>query len=87
MSILTLLLSVVLLANPTADPDLRTLTAQPIQGALDIDGRLDEPDWQIAPIATDFLQYEPNEGAQASQRTEVRILYGGSSTTPRPSRF
>ena len=79
MSILTLLLSATLLPGPTADPNARTLTAQPIQGAIGIDGRLDEADWQTAPIATDFLQYEPNEGARASQRTEVRILYGGSS--------
>ena len=84
MSIHTLLLSVVLLTGPNAGPDDKcpeacTLTAQPVNGSIDIDGRLDEADWQTAPIATDFVQYEPNEGAAPSQRTEVRILYGGSA--------
>ena len=80
-------------ANKTAfaldisdDPDVRcpvnpacTLVAEPISGAISIDGRMDEADWQTAPIATSFKQYEPNEGAVPSQRTEVRILYGVSA--------
>ena len=84
MSIHTLLLLAVLLLGPYAGPDDKcpeacTLTAQPVNGSIDIDGRLDEADWQTAPLATDFVQYEPNEGAAPSQRTEVRILYGRSA--------
>jgi len=84
MSILALLVSATLLVGANVDPDSKcpeacTLAAQPIQSAIDIDGRLDEADWQTAPIATDFLQFEPHEGAPASHRTEVRILYGGAS--------
>ena len=56
-----------------------TLVAEPISGAIAIDGRLDEADWQTAPIASSFKQYEPNEGAEASQKTDVRIIYGGSA--------
>jgi hypothetical protein len=40
-----------------------------------IDGRLDEPVWQRALIIDDFVQRQPREGAAASERTEVRILY------------
>src|SRR2546428_911701 len=48
-----------------------TRTADPIK----IDGLLDEPAWALAQPATDFLQQQPNEGARASERTEVRVLF------------
>ncbi len=72
--------------NTSDDPPERcsvnpacTLIATPVRGAISVDGRLDEADWQNASIASGFLQYEPNEGAVPSQRTEVRILYGASA--------
>ncbi len=40
-----------------------------------IDGRPDESAWQAATPLTDFVQREPTDGAPASERTEVRILY------------
>ena len=43
--------------------------------ALRIDGKLNEDSWQTAQIATDFTQREPNEGALATEATEVRVLY------------
>src|SRR5882724_5050842 len=43
--------------------------------AIKIDGLLDEPAWSLARPATDFLQQQPNEGAPASERTEVRVLF------------
>lgn len=42
---------------------------------IKIDGRLDEPAWSQAEAATDFRQESPTEGAPASERTEVRVLY------------
>jgi hypothetical protein len=39
-----------------------------------VDGRLDESAWAAAPAFTEFLQYEPDEGHPASERTEVRVL-------------
>jgi hypothetical protein len=44
-------------------------------GALRLDGRLREPMWQTAESASGFIQREPVEGAPASGRTEVRVLY------------
>ena len=41
---------------------------------IKIDGRLDEPSWFHATVATDFRQQEPNEGHPASEKTEVRLL-------------
>ena len=53
------------------------LPAVRIQGdAPRIDGILDDEAWKLAPVATNFVQLEPEEGRPASERTEVRVLYG-----------
>jgi hypothetical protein len=44
-------------------------------GPITIDGRLDEPAWQAATPITAFRQTDPAEGAPATQRTEIRVLY------------
>ncbi|MDX1438338.1 MAG: DUF5916 domain-containing protein [Rubricoccaceae bacterium] len=54
---------------------LRTAHTSGIQ----VDGVLDEADWSQVEPATDFVQFNPTEGEPASQRTEVRVLYGGSA--------
>ncbi len=41
-----------------------------------IDGFLDEPDWENAMAARNFVVFEPDEGAAPSQDTEARVLYG-----------
>ena len=40
-----------------------------------IDGRPDDAAWQNAPVIDQFLEYEPNTGAEPRFRTEVRLLY------------
>ena len=52
-----------------------TARAVRTNNAVDVDGRLDEPDWMTAPPVTDFWQVQPDEGAPVSERTEVRFLY------------
>ena len=42
---------------------------------ISIDGNLSEPAWQEAPAIGGFKQRDPNEGADASQPTEVRLLF------------
>ena len=44
-------------------------------GAVRIDGRLDEAIWRDVPAVTDFTQKEPIEGAAPSDRTEIRFAY------------
>jgi len=56
----------------TPPPEVR---AVPLQGTIRLDGRLDEPIWQTAPVATDFRQNQPHEGQPATQRTEVRFTF------------
>ena len=53
----------------------RQIQAVRVSDTLKIDGLLDEAPWLLAQPATDFLQEQPNEGAPASERTEVRVLF------------
>ncbi|MBI4541350.1 MAG: carbohydrate binding family 9 domain-containing protein [Gemmatimonadetes bacterium] len=54
----------------------RVLEATRAAGArLTIDGRLDEALWAQAPVASDFIQIQPQAGSPATERTEVRVLY------------
>jgi len=53
----------------------RSAVVQRINAAPDIDGQLDEQVWRSAAAMTDFIQREPDDGALASERTEVRLLY------------
>src|SRR5215469_2434621 len=48
-------------------------------GAITIDGRLDEPDWATAAPIRTFRQIDPVQGAPATERTEVRVLYDETS--------
>ena len=54
----------------------RAMIAVKLDGAAPaVDGSLGDAAWVRAAVARDFVQREPDEGAPASERTEVRILY------------
>ena len=40
-----------------------------------VDGRLDDPVWDLAEDGGPLIQSDPDEGAQATERTEFRIVY------------
>ena len=44
-------------------------------GAIHLDGALDEAIWSATPAITDFVQREPVEGAAPNDPTDVRIVY------------
>jgi len=58
---------------PKALAGVPTLQAVRLEGHIAIDGRLDEPAWQSAVVATPFLDHETNK--PVSQQTAVRVLY------------
>ncbi len=64
--------------TPDCDPALlarRTLTAVRLRGVAPvIDGRLDEPVWAGAALATEFSQSRPRPAAPATLRSEARVL-------------
>ena len=49
--------------------------AVPAHSPIVLDGKLNEEIWQQAPPVVDFLQRDPDEGREPSQRTEARIAY------------
>ena len=44
-------------------------------GSIIIDGKLDEPAWQAAPVIDAFTQSYPQQGAKPSDPTVARVLY------------
>lgn len=65
-------------AEPASAQDTRELYrigAVRVQEAPVVDGYVNEPVWQMAEVIDGFVQQEPDEGAPATERTEVRIIY------------
>ena len=69
-----------ILSNP-AEPDVpekagKVLRAFRITGTSpQIDGRLDEAVWAVADAIDDFVQDEPDDQAQPTERTVVQVAY------------
>lgn len=62
--------------SPTRDSiNTRRIKAIKISEPIKTDGLLNESAWSLAESATDFLQEEPSEGAPATEKTEVRVLF------------
>ncbi len=57
----------------------KQIDAVKISSQIQIDANFDEPDWENVPIATDFVQYSPYNGALPSQKTEVKIIYSDAA--------
>ncbi|MBL4658338.1 MAG: carbohydrate binding family 9 domain-containing protein, partial [Flavobacteriales bacterium] len=77
LSLVSLLAVSIATAQDTFVPPI--LNAVRIEQAPKIDGHLDDPVWEKAQPATDFIQNEPNPGEPASQKTEVRVLYDNTA--------
>ena len=58
-----------------AQEPARTAQASRVERSPKLDGTLDDPAWQMASPISNFLQREPFEGQQPTEKTEVRILY------------
>ncbi|MBI4428297.1 MAG: carbohydrate binding family 9 domain-containing protein [Ignavibacteriales bacterium] len=69
------LLFVVTTSAVLAGGDPKTARAVRTPTAPRIDGLLNEPEWQLASTVADFVQRDPFEGEQPTQKTEIRILY------------
>ena len=75
--VLSLLLAAEQAVAQELDPSAPSVAAVRLHDGerIDIDGRLEEAIWQRAVPATDFAQLEPQNGAPATERTEVRIAF------------
>ena len=70
--------------HPVTPPEAR---AVPLQGSFRLDGKLDDPVWQVAPAATGLRQSQPHSGEPATQRTEVRFAFKDTTTDSATFRF
>lgn len=57
---------------PAQPPELRAMRTDTSPA---IDGRLDEPVWTRAPLASAFVQAEPRQGDAATEGTDVRVVF------------
>ena len=55
--------------------DERVVTAVWTETPIELDGRLDEPQWSLALPATGFIQNSPRDQEPATGRTVVRVLF------------
>lgn len=78
LALVATLSAVTATAQAPADTSAYVIVAgeRPAGAALRVDGRLDEPAWASAPVATGFVQLEPQPGEPASERTEARVIAG-----------
>ncbi len=53
----------------------KEIVAIKTKGVITIDGKLNEADWENAPITSEFFKIEPVQSKSFKYRTEVRILY------------
>ena len=59
--------------------ELRVRPPRLDDAGLAIDGRLDEAQWKQAALLTGFSQFSPNDGAAASDSTEVLVWYSATA--------
>jgi len=52
-----------------------TMRAIRLDSPLQLDGQLNESVYQTVPPVTDFVQQEPNEGAPATEHTDVWVMF------------
>lgn len=60
-------------ASPSPGPTLRATRVA--DGAVEVDGRQDEPVWAAAPRAQGFVQREPYQGQTPSEATWASVVY------------
>ncbi|HEY3249626.1 MAG TPA: DUF5916 domain-containing protein, partial [Ignavibacteria bacterium] len=59
--------------NPNIQPVINISRCQ--NGAVKIDGKLDEEAWKNAPAAKDFVEIEPGDNLEPPVKTEVLIMF------------
>lgn len=59
----------------------KILQAQSTAEPITIDGNLDEAAWENAPIATDFIMFEPDNGKPIpeNRKTEIKVIYNNDA--------
>ena len=81
--LIPLLLSLVVFVAELAAADRGTAIAFPISAQTAVrvgaHGELSDETWRAAPPISEFVQREPAEGREPSQRTEFRVAFDAST--------
>ena len=74
--------------------NVHALKAVALSGKITLDGKLDEADWQRAPVSGTFTENMPRDKQPARDKTEVRVLFdhealyfGVRAYDPEPSKI
>ena len=59
----------------TRDGGQATMRAIRLLAGIDVDGRLDEPVYDLVAPVSDFIQQLPDEGAPATERTDAWVMF------------
>ena len=72
-----LLFTIVLCVSVLGYGQKKTLQTRFISENIIIDGKIEEAAWKTAPIASDFIMFEPDNGKKIpeNKKTEVKVLY------------
>ena len=70
-----------ILINFSSYSQKKKLQAKSTAENITIDGRNNEESWESAPIATDFIMFEPDNGKPIhdTKKTEVKVLYDNTA--------
>ncbi|MEJ2108380.1 MAG: carbohydrate binding family 9 domain-containing protein [Acidobacteriota bacterium] len=68
-----------LICMPLAAEDTDKIELIKISNNVEIDGKLDDPEWQVAPSIQNLVQVEPNSGQSPSEVTKVWLAYSSDS--------
>ena len=73
---ISVILSLLLFSPDVFSQESSSIKALLTDSPIIIDGNLNEASWQLSPVVTDFIQFEPDEGKASARNTEIRILFG-----------
>ncbi|MBI3195804.1 MAG: carbohydrate binding family 9 domain-containing protein [Ignavibacteriae bacterium] len=71
----TILWIFLFLISVVAQESDKNVIAVRITSPISLDGTLDEASWELASFVSDFKQFDPEESAEPTERTAVKILY------------
>lgn len=53
----------------------KAIVAARLNSKIVIDGNIDDEAWSKVPAVSDFTQFDPEEGARPTERTEIKVLF------------
>ncbi len=61
--------------SAAAEESGKNVVAVRVSQPISLDGKLNEPSWELATLVSDFKQFDPEEGAEPTEQTAIKILY------------